>query len=215
MFLVGCAHRQPASAAVSSAGDVVNPLRQGRVYLVRGLLGTFSTGMDDLRDELKIEGVEAITLQHTAGREAVRELIKDDSPGPVIIVGHSLGADAAVGMTRLLNESQREVELMITLDPVYPPAVPANVREAINFYRKGFALLPLFRGAPLKADNQRVALRNIDVGEIEQYMANGANHFNIDTNRELQRRIVELVLEHCPPTRSTETYSSTVLSLRK
>lgn len=177
--------------------------REGHVFLVRGLLGVFSTGMDDLRDTLRRQGVRAVAFQHTDEHSAAR-LIADHvdlRESPLIIVGHSLGADAAVKLCELLRKQNVTVDLLITLDPIRPDHVPTNVRQAINYYRSDGVLypLPLFQGVPLHPDEAGYSvLRNVDLN-AQPAIRKGTNHFNIDTSRKLQDEIVKRVLALCPP----------------
>jgi surfactin synthase thioesterase subunit len=79
------------------------------VYLFRGLADIFSAGMDTLTEELKKSGVYATSHSHTnwkaiADRAAVDYKAKKE--GPIILIGHSLGADAVMEMANYLGEPQ-------------------------------------------------------------------------------------------------------------
>lgn len=192
------------NAAPHRAAAPMGPSRSGSVLLVRGLLGTFSTGMDQLQEELAKRGVRAVALQHTEGASAAQWIIDHSSPlsGPVILVGHSLGADETIAIAAKLERAHVPVELLITLDPVTADPVPPNVHRATNYYRSGgiFDVLPVFRGIPLKTrSGSSVALYNIDLNDYPELLEPGTNHFSIDTNGRLQRVIVNQVLSVCPP----------------
>ena len=72
---------------------------RAHVYLLRGLMNIFSLGMDTLSEELNRRGVYATVhgygdYQALADDAAVK--YKAGKEGPIIIIGHSLGADAAM-----------------------------------------------------------------------------------------------------------------------
>ena len=201
LIVAGCSDVKPPS--LGKHLNEPSATRQGHVFLVRGLLGVFSTGMDDLRDTLQRQGVRAVAFQHTDEHSAAR-LIADHGDlreSPIIIVGHSLGADAAVKLCELLRQQNVTVELLITLDPIRPDHVPTNVRQAINYYRSDGVLypLPLFQGVRLHPDEPGYSvLRNVELN-AQPAIRKGTNHFNIDTSQKLQEEIVKRVLALCPP----------------
>lgn len=129
--------------------------RRVRAFLIYGLIGGpfpygvgYSLGLDVLRDKLNAAGVEATT--HVDGvvlpltnvrsltaqaRDAVRTGQK------LLLVGHSLGADAAVRIAGRLARDGIAVDLLIGFDPTRftCPRVPPNVSRAICFYQSEFA----------------------------------------------------------------------------
>lgn len=191
------------SAAPQRAAAPAGPPRSGEVFLIRGLLGIFSTGMDQLQGELSRQGVRAVALQHSEGASAAQWIIDhyDPSAGPLILVGHSLGADEAVAVARRLERARVPVDLLITLDPVTADPIPSNVRQAANYYRPGaFDVVPALRGIPLKTRSGSPAvLYNVDLNEHPELLEPGINHFSIDNNPRVQRIIVEQILSVCPP----------------
>ena len=69
-----------------------------RVYLLRGWFGVFSTGLDSLAAELRNKGIKAETVGHLAWKTTVSNIIKDHAVGkggPLVLVGHSQGANNA------------------------------------------------------------------------------------------------------------------------
>src|SRR6516164_2095666 len=74
---------------------------RAHVYLLRGLMNIFSLGMDTLAEQLNRRGVYATVhgygeWQSLADRAAVD--FKAGKEGPIILIGHSLGADAVMEM---------------------------------------------------------------------------------------------------------------------
>jgi hypothetical protein len=201
-LILGCTADRPTTGAGLQDGD----RRIGQVYLVRGLTGMFSTGMDHLGKLLRQQGVAAAVIMHTQGADAADAIIANSAPGtPIIIIGHSLGADEAVSIARRLEESHRTVDLLITLDPIDAPRVPANVLHAVNYYRPGtLGIIPLFRGTPLHAEAGAPSVTNIDLNDDPRLLEPGTNHFTIDKNSLIQEEIVRQVLAICDKPRQSE-----------
>jgi hypothetical protein len=79
---------------------------RAHVYLLRGLLNIFSLGMDTLADELNRRGVYATVDNHADWESLANSAAanyKAGKEGPIIIIGHSLGADAAMEMANYLG----------------------------------------------------------------------------------------------------------------
>ena len=77
------------------------------VYLFRGLADVFSTGMDTLAGELNKHGVRATSHSHGDWKAIADRAIADykaKKEGPIILIGHSLGADAAMEMADYLGD---------------------------------------------------------------------------------------------------------------
>ena len=190
---------------ISDVGRSMGQQRQGSVYLVRGLLGPFSLGMDKICKDLQEQGVHAVVFQHTQEGELAdalgREYSATGSREPLVLIGHSLGADDVVEISRKLTAKNIRITLMITVDPVMADPVPGNVVQAINFYRSNgaFDALPIFRGIPLKpGQGAEVHLVNFNLNKHEELLEPGTNHFTIDKNSRVRHAIVLRVLEVCP-----------------
>ena len=195
----GC--QLPGPPQRSSA--LIEQPRSGEVFLVRGLFGIFSTGMDKLQETLSERGIRAIALQHTDGASASDWIIKHYNPsnGPIILVGHSLGANEAVAMATTLNRAHVPVDLMITLDPVASLSVPGNVRRAVNYYRPAgvFGPLPVLRGMALdRSQTSKGMLYNIDLNDNTELDKMGGNHFTIDKSSAIQKLVVNQIVSICP-----------------
>jgi hypothetical protein len=120
-----------------------------RVFLLRGWFGIFSTGLDSVADQLKALGIEAEVAGHLNWSNAVAEILHERSAGrtdPLVLVGHSQGANNAIDMARSLERYNVTVDLLVTLSPFLQNPIPANVVKAINYYQgPGW-------GQPLEAD---------------------------------------------------------------
>lgn len=125
-----------------------------RAFLIYGLIGGpfpyglgYSLGLDVLRDKLKAIGVEATThvegviVPHTNVRALSRQAEEAARAGQkLLLLGHSMGADAAVKIACRLAGKNIAVDLLIGFDPTKfaCPDVPPNVKRALCFYQKEF-----------------------------------------------------------------------------
>lgn len=180
--------------------------REGNVILVRGLMDVFSLGLNDIEENLIAQGVNAhvvsgprwasvsnaIKLEHKYGK----------LEGPLVIVGHSYGADDAVRLARSLKEDGIEVDVLALIDPTTPPKIPSNVGYCFNLYKSSPATdwVPLLRGIPVEVESSSTQLVNYDIrdhNEDGRYDRN--NHFNIEEDADVQQTIIEQVLRVCGP----------------
>jgi thioesterase domain-containing protein len=158
------------------------------VYLLRGLMNVFSLGMDELAAKIRAEGIVATVHNHAEyealADEAARNY-KAGEEGPIIIIGHSLGADAAVYMANRLGALGVPVKLVVPFDPVNPTTAGGNIARVVNLYisdgvGRSVARGPGFRGA----------LENVDLkGRVD------LGHMSIDKSSQLQRQVLGYVLE--------------------
>ncbi len=136
----------------------------------------------------------------------IKEKYKGTNSEPVILVGHSYGADDVVRIARELNSGGVPVDLLITLDPVTPPNVPGNVKSCINLYQtNGIAdALPFLRGVKLeKEKDSKTVLVNANIRkERSDLLEPGTDHFNIEKKGKIHDEVIKQVLAICPP-RST------------
>ena len=168
-----------------------------RVYLLRGWFGVFSTGLDTVATELRSKGIKAETVGHLAWKTTVAKIIKDHASGnsgPLVLIGHSQGANNVIDMARLLQRENIPVELLVTLAPAGQDPIPGNVVRAINYYNSpGW-------GAPVSADaGYRGKLTNINLGgDIGLY------HMAIDKNPKVQAEIERAIVAVPQPQVQTE-----------
>ena len=159
------------------------PLGPPKVFLLRGLMNVFSLGMDDLAERIKADGIPATVTNHADADMLVSEIVtayQAGDRGPVILIGHSLGADAVIGMAQALQRYNIPVALAILFDGTEPHQVPGNVATAINFTQR-FNLTP---GADFHG-----ALSNVDLSYDR-----GIDHFTIDKSRTLQANALNYVV---------------------
>ena len=131
MFLASAIVLAPNPAAATPGP----PSSNGVVYLFRGGFNVFSTGVDVLAKKLRARGIEA-TAYGNDDWPAVTEKAKAryaKTHQPIVLVGHSFGANAAVLIAAELNKSKTPVALIILYDTVSSMKVSANVRRVIDF----------------------------------------------------------------------------------
>lgn len=172
------------SLASSTAADAA-ARRPGKVYLYRGLMNVFSLGMDQLAYKLEAAGVATSVSNHTLWSSEANDMIAKYQAGnrePIILMGHSAGADATIAVARKLAQYNIPVALIVNFDPVAPDAVPSNVKQIINHY------VATGWGQAVAADKRfKGKLANVNESRT-------TNHFSIDKDDALQRQTVARVL---------------------
>lgn len=197
------AQLEPMNAAQTGPGW----RRAGHVYCILGWLGIWSRGMDVIASRAQSElGVHAISLGNPEWRKLAKYIRTEYEAGrlnePLVLVGHSIGADDQVRVARALHEGNVPVNLLLLIDPTVPPHIPPNVIRCVNLY-KSHPLsdpVPAFRGVRVIADDpnrttvENVNLRRTDVG----FDTSVINHFNIAKVRGLQDMVLAEIAKTCP-----------------
>ena len=141
--------------------------------------------MDTLTEELKKNGVYATSHSHTEWKAVADRAAADykaKKEGPMILIGHSLGADAVMEMADYLGDKGVAVALVVPVDGTQSFPVSANVARVINFTQRDYAYMK--PGAGFHGSLNNVDLSsNRDIG-----------HLNIDKSPELHARVVSQVL---------------------
>jgi Thioesterase domain len=157
-----------------------------KVYLLRGLTNVLSPGIDQLNEDLQGHNVDVTIANHAFSDSLVLEAIegcKSGRIGSIVLVGHSLGASAAVSMAEQLQKAGLHVALIVTIDPVTKIVVPNNVRVLRNYYLSsgvGTVVEPSgrFHGT----------LQNIDMGRTDY------GHVSLTTAPMIQNRAMHDIL---------------------
>ncbi len=156
---------------------------RAHVYLLRGLLNIFSLGMDTLATELNNRGVYATVDNHADWQDLADQAAanyKAGKEGPIILIGHSLGADAVMEMAAYLGRRGVPVALVVPFDGTESYAASANVARVLNLTQHYFmGRGPGFHGSLLNVDLRSDP--NID-------------HLNIDKSPRLHARVIAEVL---------------------
>jgi pimeloyl-ACP methyl ester carboxylesterase len=158
----------------------------GRVYLLRGLANVFSTGMDTLAYELKARGFDAEVYSYGSAEGLASEAaaLQKSGKGPIIIVGHSLGADYAFNMARAMKQLGAPVALIVAFGPTYSEKAPSNVSRVINYYQQH----SIVQGTISRDSGFRGSLSNINLDSSA-----GITHFNIDKSEQLHAQTIEAI----------------------
>ena len=156
------------------------------VYLMRGLKNVFSLGMDQLAVLIARHGIEASVYNHAEADAVVSKIGGRYSAGdrkPIILIGHSLGADAVMMMAQSLDRAGIPVALIVPFDGTNSFAAPKNVACVLNITQRTFAYMR--SGAGFHGE-----LTNVNVsGEP------GIDHFTIDKSPQLQALVMKSVLQ--------------------
>lgn len=197
--------RGPAPLAQTIAADrTASHLRAGRVYCMRGWLGIFSTGMDDLADKINHE-VTSISVADEEWWRLKDFLLKQKKAGklnePLVLVGHSWGADDQIRVAAELAAAGIPVDLLITIDPVTPPFIPPNVKRCINIYKSHPVTdaVPFWRGVAIAQSNTKVPVKNIDLREQKVgFDTETIDHINIEKNPGVHDLVLREIRNVCP-----------------
>jgi hypothetical protein len=162
------------------------PQAQGpaQVYLLRGFLNIFSLGMDDIAAKLQPDGISATVMNHADADFVASRILSAYNAGdhgPVVLIGHSLGADAIVDVADALARYNVPVALLVLFDGTAPHQIPANVATAIN-YTKHFMIAP--------GPGSRSSVSNVDLSADASI-----DHLSIDTAPALQAQTLNYILQ--------------------
>lgn len=199
---LGCSTMKNGSLArIQPASD--RP-RIGSVYLVRGLIGLFSAGIDRLTVKIKDAGMNAEVFQEAQDREIAQTIIEryrtTSGREPLVLIGHSVGAEDVIRIARKLGDANIDVDLLITLDATNPNRVPLNVKRCVNYYQSSLLdHVPVLRGVKLKVDDQFAGvIENLDVRRDRRDLLEwDTNHVNIDKNNKIHDDILRRLAEVC------------------
>jgi hypothetical protein len=175
------------SASMMLAFGTSSGMAQSRahVYLLRGLLNVFSLGMDTLAEELNARGVYATVDNHTSWQSLADQAAaryKAGTEGPIIIIGHSLGADAVMEMSAYLGQKGVPVALAVPFDGTQSLAASSNIQRVLNLTQRSYAYMR--KGAGFKG-----SLVNFDVSSDPSI-----DHLNIDKSPRLHAKVIAEVL---------------------
>lgn len=175
-LVVFCA-AQPASAQPN----------RGHVYLLRGLANVFSLGMDDLAAKLNARGIPATVHEYgqwASLADSAAAESRANGNAPIVIVGHSLGADAAIEMAQRLTALGTPAKLVVTFDPVGVTEVGPAAGYFVNYYQSNNGYGKRLAGGAGFRGN--LVNRNLNaVGSID--------HFNIEKSPRLHEEVIAQV----------------------
>jgi hypothetical protein len=154
------------------------------VYLLRGLLNVFSLGMDELGEKLNKRGIPATVTGYT-GWETLADHIaaeyKAGRHGPIILIGHSFGADAVMNMGAYLTRKGVPVALIVPFDASGPIAAAPGVAHVLNLTQRAYAKMtraPGFKGELVNID----LTKDANIG-----------HLNVDKSPRLHAMVIRKI----------------------
>jgi len=158
---------------------------RAHVYLLRGLMNIFSLGMDTLAEKIQRRGIYATVhnyseWQSLADRAAAA--YHAGTEGPIIIIGHSLGADAVMEMSAYLGRKGVPVALAVPFDGTQSFATPSNVGRVLNLTHADYGRV--YRGAGFHG-----SISNVDVSSDRNI-----DHLNIDKSARLHAQVIGAIL---------------------
>ncbi len=178
--------QRPSEINIPVKGKVT---RTGEIYLLRGLANVFSRGMDTLGAKMVRKGLDARVYNHAAWRELADNILlrakKRQVSYPIVIMGHSLGANASANMAAYLGRRGVKVSYVVTFDPTVPTRVGKNVGRVVNFYLpKEDNTNAVRKGAGFKG-----ILKNIDVRGVR-----GITHTNVEKDAKFHGEVIRRTL---------------------
>ncbi len=189
------AHADAKESDKIGAGGIRTPYQ---IYLLKGLADVFSTGLDFLQVKLRARGVIGEVHNHSEWEDLAKSAIDrwhSGAHGPIIIIGHSLGADAAIKMAQKLGEAGVPVALLVAFSPADSGPANGNVARAVTYFQSNSA----WHGQITRGPGFHGVMETVDLSN-----APGITHFNIEKMDKLHAatiaKVVALVPAHAPHT---------------
>ena len=181
--------------------------RAGHVYCMRGWLGIFSTGMDALAEEIDRQvGAPSVSVADEEWLRLQGWLIEQHKKGeiqePLVLLGHSWGADDMIRVCQQLKDQGISVDLLVLLDPVTPPLVPTNVKRVYCVYKSHPATdaVPFWRGVPAAVKDPKITpIVNIDLRLANVgFDTDLIDHINIEKSPGVHKMVMDEIKKTCP-----------------
>lgn len=137
LVISGCSSsNEPSSDTLQVSNARIT--RNGEIYLFRGLANVFSLGIDTIGEKMVNRGLNAKVFNHSAWRGIAEDIVARSKSRrvryPVIIMGHSLGGNATMQMSKYLGDNGVRVAYAVSFDPTITTFVGPNVGEVLNYY---------------------------------------------------------------------------------
>jgi hypothetical protein len=160
-----------------------------QIYLIRGLFGVFSTGMDQMAAQFKAQGYSNVSLWSWTDVDLIaHDIIAGHQNGDnahIVLIGHSLGSNAVVQVADRLARQGMAVDLAVTFDITEGLQVPLNVERFENFYQTNGFGRPAIEPAGFTGQFQNINLSNDP----------RLSHGNIDNAPQLQQVVMQQVYD--------------------
>lgn len=168
---------------------------RGDVILVRGGFDVFSRGMDQMAAKLVKKGIDAKVFKHTQANQIAAHIISNQKKfgrKPIVLIGHSWGANAIIRVAKALKKKRLRVTYMATFAATAPEPAPNNISKLTNYYFKKDGW-----GKPVTTvKGFRGRLKNIDMSKNPDI-----HHFNVEEQPRLQNQVIRNVLRFVKPRR--------------
>lgn len=155
--------------------------RTGEIYLMRGLADVFSRGIDKMARDLRRGGYDAPNFSyqywHGVADNIVARSKRKKVSYPVVIIGHSLGANESSKFANYLAKRGVKVALVVAFDPVETGHVGSGIGEVVNYY------------LPKKKTDNRILAKDGFTGTIENIdvtVDDSITHTNVEKNAGFQ-----------------------------
>jgi pimeloyl-ACP methyl ester carboxylesterase len=122
----------------SRAHTGLKPRGAAHLYVLLGL-GNMSPGLREFGSKIGRRGIPTTVSNYSAWPTLAQDAIEQYKKGrlrSIMIVGHSLGGNAATAMATELGQAGVPVQLVVMLDPVGELEVSSNVRRSVNIRPK-------------------------------------------------------------------------------
>ena len=163
---------------------------RGHVYLIRGLIGeVFSRGLDTLAEKINRHGVPASVHSSYSTGALAEEIIQNyrREPGPIILIGHSTGGDAAIDIAQELRKANVPVGIIFGFDRRRSRGkCPTMSSYSSIFFRKPIrsAAVSLNRGGGFRG-----RLINVDLREHSEII-----HITLDKSSKIHDVVVDEIV---------------------
>jgi len=170
---------------------------RARIYAMRGFLDVFSTGLHGLTEKIEKKLlIHAKPLSYLEENRLSTFLIKkyhsEPCKTPIVLIGHSYGADEQITVAKKLNEAHIPVALLITLDHTRPQSIPSNVQIYYNI-NSGKSIISgiIPWGCSMNSQKNCTQMHQVDLVKNKGFRR--VNHFNIDKLPEIHHYIIEII----------------------
>ena len=161
------------------------PARAEEVYFFRGGFDIFSTGMNQMASQLKAKKIKASTHSFTAWRSIANDIVRRSKMKkvsyPIVVLGHSFGADAVSEFANYLGQNGISTDLVFGFDSMGAQTFTKGAKKVINY--RSSQVGPYVKGAGFRG-----SISHVDVSKF------GANHFTIEQVNGVQALAMKEVL---------------------
>lgn len=164
---------------------LTQPAGAEEVYFFRGGFDIFSTGMNQMANELKGKKIKASSHSFMAWQSIANDIVARSKQKkvsyPIIVLGHSFGADAVTEFANFLGQNGISTELVIGFDATGKRTLTKGAKRVVNYQSSHIG--PFVKGAGFRG-----TLTHVDVTKY------GVNHFTIEQVKEVQALAMKEVL---------------------